>query len=78
MADNFLTLNEDKTEVVFIGTWQHPNNCKDYLGNSITIAGTVVEYSTLGFNLSFYFGNNLKESSNVNKLYSTALKFIIS
>ena len=62
MTDTFHKLNEDKTQVVFIGTWQQLNKCKDYIGTGITIVVKGIKYSISVHNLSFYFDNNFKGS----------------
>ena len=77
MADNFLKLNEDKTEVSFSSTRQQLNRCKDYIGNRVTIAGEN-EYPISVHNLGFYFDNNVKGSSHVNMLCSTACSILHS
>ena len=84
MTDNFLKLNEDKTELVFIGTRKQLKKCDGSVGNNITITGIDIEYSTSVHNLSFYFDKNLKGSSHVNSavlltvLSTVSLKSIIS
>ena len=45
----------------------------DYIENSIKSAGEDIKYSTSVCNHSFYFDNNCKVSSHVNKFCSTAV-----
>ena len=75
MSDNFLKLNDDKTELLLIG---HPKRTANLADFTINIGGAVVRPSPCARNLGVLFDSGLTFNSFIQKTASTAVLHIRS
>ena len=66
---NKLKLNSDKTEVLFIGTRQQLEKCRDFIRKDQKIGSESIKPVTSVRNLGFYMDERLDGESHIKKIY---------
>ena len=73
MIEDWLMLNDDKTELMLIGTRQQ---LKKVNLNSITVGNTTIEAKSVMRNLGSWFDRHLDMSAHISKLSSSAFYYL--
>ena len=67
MNVNYLKLNRDKTEVIFLGTPQQLAKCHEIIPDNIILLGDNIKPAAQVCNLGYWMDPSLKNHSHINK-----------
>ena len=76
MSTNLLKLNEDKSEIMFIATFQQLSKFLPQIGPSVELNGTEIVHSDSVRNLGYQMDCKFKNDTHINKICSTNFMYL--